>query len=378
MTVLDAGRLNRATLQRQLLLERAPIGVVDAAARVVALQAQEPAAPYIALWNRVADLDLAEVDLAFTVTERALIKASLMRITLHAVAAADHPIFHAAVTPLLRAARLNDRRYRDTGLNIEDADGAIPALVDYLSAPRSKRDVAAHLTSTASDEPRLWWALKTYAPIAHAPTGGPWSFDRGTLYERADSARPARDEAVAALIRSYLAGFGPAGAADIAQFTLLPASTIRPSIDALRDELVVHHDAEGRELFDLPDTPDPPDGDHPAPPRLLGMWDSTLLAYRDRSRIIDDTIRPHVIRRNGDVMPTVLVDGHVAGIWHPVDNGIEIATFQDVTTPVWDELDHEARRLRSAIADRDPHIFARAEHWWAKLPTPTQQRTIGR
>ena len=241
-----------------------------------------------------------------------------------------------------------------------------------------KQDIAAHLANTTSEEPRLWWALKTYAPIAHAPTGGPWSFDRDTQYQRADGARPDRDEAVAALIRSYLAGFGPAGAADIAQFTLLPASTIRPAIDALRDELVVYHDSDGRELFDLPDTPDPPEADHPAPARLLGMWDSILLAYRDRSRIIDDEIRPQVIRRNGDVLPTVLVDGYVAGVWRTVDDGIEIATFHDVAPPVWDELDHEARRLRAAVADRDPSLFALADHWWAKLPTPTQQRTIGR
>jgi hypothetical protein len=77
-------------------------------------QAQSPPAPYIALWNRIPGLDLKTVDQAFA--DRSLVKASLMRITLHAVDATDHPAFHAASTPLLRAARLNDRRYRSTGL----------------------------------------------------------------------------------------------------------------------------------------------------------------------------------------------------------------------------------------------------------------------
>ena len=54
---LTARQLNRATLARQLLLAREPLGVVDAVRRIVALQAQEAASPYIALWNRVAGFD---------------------------------------------------------------------------------------------------------------------------------------------------------------------------------------------------------------------------------------------------------------------------------------------------------------------------------
>ncbi len=49
--------LNRATLARQMLLEREPLDVVEATRRVVALQAQQPASPYIALWNRVSNFD---------------------------------------------------------------------------------------------------------------------------------------------------------------------------------------------------------------------------------------------------------------------------------------------------------------------------------
>jgi len=55
-------------------------------------------------------------------------------------------------------------------------------------------------------------------------------------------------------------------------------------------------------LVDLLDAP-PPDEDVPAPPRLLAMWDSVLLAYADRSRVIPEAYRPHVIRRDGGVLP---------------------------------------------------------------------------
>ena len=54
--LLTARQLNRATFGRQLLLQREPLDVVGAVHRVVALQAQEPASPYLALWNRLVGL----------------------------------------------------------------------------------------------------------------------------------------------------------------------------------------------------------------------------------------------------------------------------------------------------------------------------------
>jgi hypothetical protein len=367
MTALTPNQLNRATLQRQLLLQREPATVTDVVRRVVALQAQAPPAPYVALWNRIAGLDFEAVDQAFA--DRSLVKASLMRITLHAVDTDDYRAFHSASTPILRAARLNDRRYRDTGLTIDDADRAVPDLLAFLETPRSKTEILDHLARNVSSEPRLWWALKTYAPLVHVPTGPPWSFDRHTLYERAPTvARPPVDEAVRSLVRRYLAGFGPATIADFTQFSLQAMSVARPAFESMRDELVTYSTVDGDELFDLPDAPELPDPDDRVPPRLMAMWDSTLLAYRDRSRIIPDQYRPHVIRRNGDVLPTVLVNGRVAGVWNSHPDGIEIGAFEQLDADTWHALRNEAHDLHAALADRDPNVFERAGTWWPKLP----------
>ena len=132
--VLTTAQLNRATLARQLLLRREPIPVPEAVHRVVALQAQEPAGPYVALWNRVAGFDPADLDAAFD--SRAIVKATLMRVTLHAVEAGDHPAFHDAMQVTLRAARLNDRRFRRTGLTPDDADALVPDLLAFAARPR--------------------------------------------------------------------------------------------------------------------------------------------------------------------------------------------------------------------------------------------------
>ena len=367
MTTVSPDQLNRSTLQRQLLLRRESVTVPEAVHRIAALQAQAPAAPYVALWNRIAELDFDAVDQAFA--ERLVVKASLMRITLHAVAADDYPTFHTACTSILRASRLNDRRYRDTGLTIEDADQAVPGLLDFVETPRSTPEIRDHLTQQVSSEPRLWWALKTYAPLVHAPTGPPWSFDRHSHFERAPTAdRPPVADAVRSLVRRYLSAFGPATVADFAQFSLQAMAVARPAFDSLREELVTYRTVDGDELFDVPGAPELPNPDEPAPARLMTMWDSTLLAYRDRSRIIPDDYRPHVIRRNGDVLPTVLVDGRVAGVWNSRPDGIEVGAFESFDSETWDALENEAKVLHAALVDRSSSPFERAGTWWPKLP----------
>jgi hypothetical protein len=175
---ITARRLNRATLGRQLLLRREPLDVADAVRRVVALQAQSAASPYLALWNRLAGFDPAGLDAAFA--DQTVVKATLMRITLHAVRAEDYPAFHNAMLSSLRASRLNDRRYTITGLTHADADRLAPQLLEFADRPRTKAEVEDLLTERLGDrQPRMWWALRTFAPLLHAPTGGPWSFDPG-------------------------------------------------------------------------------------------------------------------------------------------------------------------------------------------------------
>jgi hypothetical protein len=99
------------------------------------------------------------------------------------------------------------------------------------------------------------------------------------------------------------------------------------------------------------------------------MWDSTLLAYADRSRVIPPDYRRLVTRNNGDVLPTLLVDGHVAGVWRPVEDGIEATAFHQLPRKAWTGLAEEAEALTSFLAGRDPMVYRRYTHWWSKLPS---------
>lgn len=367
--IVTARRLNRATLGRQLLLGREPLGVPDGVRRIVAMQAQEPASPYLALWNRLANFDPAGLDAAFA--ERTVVKATLMRITLHAVPVEDYPSFHGAMLPSLRGSRLHDRRFTTSGLSIADADAQLPRLLEFTARPRTGAEIDGVLQEWLGDRnPWLWWALRTFAPLTHAPSGGPWSF--GTRSSFAAAGVPLPEETgvgpIRRLVRRYLAAFGPASAPDVAQFTLLTRAVVRDALGALTGELVELRGADGSPLFDLPGAPLPAE-DTPAPPRLLPMWDSLLLAYHDRSRVIPPEYRRLVIRQNGDVLPTLLVDGYVAGVWRPVEAGIEVTAFHRLPPQAWSGLAAEGAALVAFLAGRDPTVYRRYGRWWSALPS---------
>ena len=368
---LTARELNRATLARQLLLDRASLSVADAVGRVVALQAQLPASPYLALWNRLAGFDPAELDAAFA--RHQVVRAQLMRVTMHAVHAADHQAFREAMDPALRASRLGDPRFTSSGLTLADAHVLTGGLLDFAGQPRTDAECEAWLAGRLGRpvSPLAWRMLRQYAPLWHTPTGGPWSF--GSRAYVAPRPRPvladaeASDAALRALVRRYLEGFGPASIADMARFSLIQRTRVRAAAQALGDSLVELEGPDGAVLYDVPGGLRPT-GDVPAPPRLMAMWDSILLAYADRGRVIAPGYQKLVTRTNGDVLPTVLVDGYVAGVWRAVPEGIEVTAFHALPGFVWAGLGAEARALVPFLADREPEVYRRYHHWWGKLP----------
>ncbi|MFE9560638.1 winged helix DNA-binding domain-containing protein [Streptomyces sp. NPDC006487] len=375
---VSAGELNRSTLARQLLLGREAMDVGDAVRRVVALQAQHAASPYLALWNRLAGFDPADLDAAFT--GREVVKSTLMRLTLHAVHAEDYPAFREAVQPSVRAARLGTR-FTDSGLTAADADLLVPQLLDFADRPRTTAECEDWLGQRLGVAPRpgAWWGLRQYAPLLHAPTAAPWSFGERPSYV-APPCRPrtvpadpeAAEESLRTLVLRYLEGFGPASAADVAQFSLVQRVRVRQALRALElsGRLDRLEGPDGEELFDVRGAPRPAQ-DTPAPPRLMAMWDSVLLAYSDRSRIVPPQYRKLVARMNGDTLATLLVDGHVAGVWRPAGpgGGIEATAFHSLPEEVWEALAGEARALTAFLADREPEVYRRYGHWWSKLPS---------
>jgi len=375
---LTARQLTLATLDRQLLLERGHLDVAEAVRRVCAVQAQAPASPYVALWNRVEGFVPEQLDAAFT--ERRVVKATLMRITLHAVHADDYAPYHAAMVRSLRASRLYDRRFTSTGLADADADGLLPWLAEFLAGPRTGADVEKEVVARFGEQARrVWWALRTYAPVQHVPIGGPWSFKLPNTYLASPVVPGAEAQDAAAGVRrlllAHLRAFGPASAQDFARFTLLGRPVITQALGELGDR-VVRVPGPGRAvLYDLPGATVPAE-DTPAPPRLLPMWDSVLLAHALPGRVMPPDHRPLVVRRNGDILPTLLVDGQVAGVWRAVDDGLELTAFRALGKAAWRGLTEGAEKLAAMLAGRDPAPYRRYDHWWDKGIPGAETRTV--
>jgi hypothetical protein len=228
--------------------------------------------------------------------------------------------------------------------------------------------VLSELVPESGDPARLWSALRVVGAFRHAPTTGPWSFGRRPAFLPCTVAADDEPAAIAELVRRYLTAFGPATIADMSQFTILKRSALREVVESMSDVVTVAG-PDGSQLIDVNGGEPRPDAEMaPLPPRLLGMWDSVLLAYEDRSRVIPDEYRPHVIRRNGDVLPTVVVDGLVRGVWRASADAIEVRALAPLDDATLVDLDHEARDLRRLLADREPAVFSRFGRWWERLP----------
>lgn len=367
--VLSARRLGRATLARQLLLEPADVGVVEAVGRIAGLQAQEPASPYIGLWARLARFEAADLDAA--IASRDVVKGTLMRVTLHLVTAADYRAFWPAVLPVLEGQRRQQRLEPPSARRLADLRARVTS---FAAEPRSLNELREHVGDVdglPADE-IVWW-LRRRLPLAHAPTGDPWSYGRRPLLADADAWLPSGAWADAAapiehLVWRYLAAFGPASLADIAQWSGLAVASVRSGVAAIEaaGDLVQYRSETGRGLVDLVGAT-LPDEDVPAPPRLLPMWDSTVLAFADRTRIVSDADRRRIIARNGDTLPVILVDGVVAGRWWAVADGdttrIELEPFRRLAKGDRRALDSLADRLARFVEPHEPAVYSRYQRW---------------
>ncbi|MDF3299487.1 winged helix DNA-binding domain-containing protein [Streptomyces sp. K1PA1] len=151
--------------------------------------------------------------------------------------------------------------------------------------------------------------------MVQKPPGGTWgSGSRATYVDAEDwlGAPPTEEPDQTGLIRRHLAAFGPATAKDVQVWSGLTG--LGPVLARLRTELTVLRAEDGTELFDLPDAT-VPDAETPAPVRLLPEWDNVLLSHHDRGRVVPAEYRSRVFRPGGRVLPTVLLDGFVGGVW---------------------------------------------------------------
>jgi hypothetical protein len=344
--VLSQRELNRATLARQMLLERRRLPVVMAVERLAGLQGQWSPSPFVGLWTRLQGFHRAALEAALA--RREIVKALVMRGTLHLVSRRDYAIFASALT------RGGATPIRTDAM--EFAAGISEAVRRYLGEhPRSRAEVfewldAEYGRDDLATQALSWYAIRVRAYVIHAPASAMWRSPLSPTFEALpDVVLPDPPQARVDLVRRYLGAFGPATRADIAQWTGIRVMDIAPALDALEPLRRFRNEA-GRELLDVPRAPLPP-ADTPAPVRFLPKWDSMLLAHDDRTRVLPAEYRDLMIGGNGDVPQAILVDGMVAGTWRVTKGYVSVDAFEPLESAVEEELALEAARLESFLAD---------------------------
>ena len=302
--------------------------------RVAGLQAQWAPAPYVGLWTRVAGFRREQLERALL--SGRVVRAVLMRGTIHLVSLADYHSFGAAVgpPPWLRpeAAELAE--------TLHDAIRA------YGAEPRTRTDVATFLAEVHGIErplaDALWYGLRTRGRLTHAPESGLWRSSGLTRYVALEHEPLAAESERVELVRRYLAAFGPATRADVSEWSGLRVRDLERPLEAL-EPLARFRDERGRELLDLPRAPRPA-ADTAAPIRFMPRFDNLLLSHKDRTRVFADEHRAGVIE-GGWVKSTFLVDGFVAGVWEVEGGRIVLEPFTRLTRTQKAEAADEGDRL---------------------------------
>ena len=335
MHVLTLRELNRATLARQLLLERRRMSPLAAIEALAGMQAQWAPAPYVGLWSRLEGFRRGQLEKL--VLSGKVLKPTVMRGTLHLVTARDYPLFYTAL--------------RDMPTWFEPQH--LAQALKELAAVRSLGTITheeglAHLERAGHtlelDRRRIFHALRRHAHLLHTPETALWSGrPPRVLFAPVDEPDGLDElEARTQLVHRYLRAFGPSTKADVSSWSGLRVRDFEHALRGLR----TYESEDGRTLYDVPRAPLPP-ADTPAPVRFLPKWDNVLLAHRDRSRILPPGTQKLIIAKNGDVAQTVLVDGIVAATWS-VEKGRVVVESLGGRLPR--EVAAEAKRLEEWLA----------------------------
>ncbi|WP_421118428.1 winged helix DNA-binding domain-containing protein [Aquihabitans daechungensis] len=329
--------LRAARLGSQLLTDRAattPEAVVD---QLLAVQAQDPRAARLSVRSRSTGITAGEIDAALT-DRRTLVVGSLLRTTLHLVAAEDFWWLHALLTP--RMVTHSRTRLGQEGVSEAQAKRGVAIIAEAVRSGPHTRDQLKDLLD-AADVPTARQALvhvQHAAAIEGHLVRGPMVDGQHAFVHAptwlGDPPEEDRSVQLARLAERYLRGHGPADAADLVKWTGLALGECRTAFAAIEDRTEPFGDDGLVQLADQPLTTELP------APRLLGGFDPILHGWSSRKAFVpsDDGI----VTSNGIFRPTALVDGQGVATWTMPKGQITLKPIAKITKQAMAELETEA------------------------------------
>jgi hypothetical protein len=287
-----------------MLLERRRLDPAEAIRLLTPLQGQDSPAPYVALAARLDGFEVGQLQQALD--SAAVVKTTIMRLTLHLVAGSEYPAYHQ----LVRQPRM--RKWRNDYVHL-DEEKVTAELGAWLREPRSNAEIRERMLryeGVPEDNYGPIFFARNALPLVQVPPAGYWRNRQRPRFVVDPRPLPDPADAATLVLERYLGAFGPASKRDAAAWAGVAQRDFAPAWE--RIETVSFRDEQGTELLDLPDQPLPPASTR-LPVRFLGRWEQVLLAYANRDRILPPELAPLKLGLSGD--QTVTVDGRVAASW---------------------------------------------------------------
>ncbi|MBO2452983.1 AlkZ family DNA glycosylase [Actinomadura barringtoniae] len=361
---LSLRTLNRTHLVRQLLVERSTLPALDTIRHLVAVQGQEPNWPYVGLWTRL--VDFRREDLAALLDERAVVRGTTLRRTVHLTTAEDFLWLRPSVLPIVMSA-LKTAYFADEieGMDLAELEKAGRELITGRELTR--REFAKLLGERYPDRlpRRLAEAVEVMIPMVHGTAVGAWGGWSGAKNVSVSIAEETLGAPLVAgpepekLILRYLTAFGPAGVMDVQAWS--GTTRLREVMNGMRDRLRVYKSEEGQELFDVPDGPIA-DADLPVPVRFLPAFDNAVLGYKDRTRMISEDDRKQIAWEGSAGVPLFLVDGFVRGRWSIKADELRVTPFRPLTPAEQEAVSEEATYLLAFLVPDGATLAPVIEH----------------
>ncbi|GGJ50909.1 winged helix DNA-binding domain-containing protein [Deinococcus roseus] len=347
LPMLSLKALNRATLQRQHLIGRSGMPALDMVQHLIGLQAQMPNPPYVGLWTRLQNFE--KEDLTRLIKQKQVVRAALMRSTLHLVSGQDYLQLRPLIKTVLERQYLGSHGKQMVGLDPLEVTRAGRELLSQTPLNNQELGRALQQKWPDRDAQALGYAVRNFEGLIHVPPAGTWGDHRSPLLVPGEVYLDAELDpkpSLGNLLLRYLQAFGPATLKDMTVWSGL--THLKPALTEIQPALQVYRDEQGKELFDLAEVilPDP---ETPIPPKFLPDFDNILLSHADRSRIMAPDFKARVFTSNGIIRATVLIDGFVQGIWKVQQNkkraSLQIEMFQTIAAADQDLLQEEGQKL---------------------------------
>ena len=381
MNAIDVERANHFILAKQHLTSAIRVAdVSDVTQHTGGLHATAVSTPYLSLFARMTDFSRADLERELY-EQRTLAKIRCVRKTIYIQPADWIPAFYAATAPAVAGA--SERFMQARGVSPRQFERVRSEILELLQNTEMTASQIKNHLNTAIDVSSILYVLCDRGELIRAR---PLSWrDKRHTYARFRDYFPDLDlhtlaeaEAKRAIVRFYLAAFGPATETDVVWWTGFGKRDVKRALKEISEQimkviltslpgeyLLLRSDKEKFEQLQVEEKP---------AVHFLPILDSFLMGYKQRERFISAEHREFIFDRSGNATSTIVVTGRVVGVW---DYGlsdtpcVKVYLFGKVGDAILDRIEEQARLMGRFVFGEDVNIVHCASM------TPLTERTAG-